>query len=254
MIISNSLKKFINDNIDLLRDENLDDLYLNLIDAKSFREVDKHALAEFNTILYTAGIDPLDTLTFVPEHFEGRPNMEEIVIPSNVKRINSRAFEGQPLTKVTFSEGLLDIDYSAFSFCPITNIILPNSLRTLEASVFYGCEMLTHVHFGSSLTKVGAGCFNGCRSLKHVAFQEGLTDIHILAFSRCTNLKVVNIPRSIKFIGPNAFFDCGALEEIVYSGTVDEWNNVRKGSTIHSSPTSKSLLKVRCLDGVTETD
>lgn len=49
------------------------------------------------------------------------------------------------------------------------------------------------------------------------------------AFSGCLSLCEITIPSSVKQLQDGVFYESGALVQINYSGTVEEWNNVEKG-------------------------
>jgi hypothetical protein len=64
----------------------------------------------------------------------------------------------------------------------ITKIVLPETVKTIDAFAFYGMTALTEVNLPSSLEVIGASAFNGC-----------------------SNLRSVEIPKTLKYIGTNAF-------------------------------------------------
>ena len=120
---------------------------------------------------------------------------EEIVIPGTVRIIKNNAFDAFPkLKKITFSEGLVEIEDDAFASC-----------RQLEA-----------VEFPRSLRKIGPRAFNDCDKLHSIVLKEGLETIGDHAFSKTSPKKVI-FPNSLKSLGL-VFEDCRELEAIVFLG------------------------------------
>ena len=67
----------------------------------------------------------------------------------------------------------------------------------------------------------------------------------------CTNLKTVVLPRGLTSIGSRAFYQCTSLEKIIYTGTVEEWNNI---SIPAYGNTYLNGVPIQCIDGITYTD
>lgn len=105
---------------------------------------------------------------------------------------------------------------------------IPTSLKEvilgggLSYHSFYGCEYLTRVVLNTSY--IDADSFYGCFSLRSIVLSNSLKVIDNKAFSKCTNLK-----------------------EIVFKGTIAEWNAVEKGDSWDSSLRG---YVVQCDDGI----
>ena len=70
--------------------------------------------------------------------------------------------------------------------------------------------------------------------------------IDAYAFYKCTNLEKVIIPSSVITIERFAFEKCSCLQNIEYNGTIEEWENVFKGTDWNADVPA---LKVITLDG-----
>lgn len=55
-----------------------------------------------------------------------------------------------------------------------------------------------------------------------------MTELGHMAFFRCTSLKSIDIPDSVTRIGFEAFEGCASLEEVLHTGTKEEWAAVKK--------------------------
>ena len=77
---------------------------------------------------------------------------------------------------------------------------------------------------------------------------KGVDIIRYEAFKDC-NFKSITIASTVKEISSLAFQDCTQLTEIIFEGTVEEWNAVEKGG---SWDTNTGEYVVHCTDGVVE--
>lgn len=177
-----------------------------------------------------------------------------VTIPSNVKTIGDSAFQQcQNLSAVTVSEGVETIGQNAFRACSsLASIELPSSIAEVGAATFFQCQALTSVTFapGSKQVKlgdnlftqcyylmrvtlpksidcIGEGMFQSCPSLAGVEIPQGAKSIGTFAFSSCSAFTTVIIPDSVESIGTAAFASC-PLADIYFTGTEEQWNNIRK--------------------------
>lgn len=102
----------------------------------------------------------------------------------------------------------------------LTNIILPNSLLSIEKYAFSGLGQLTNVSFGNSLTTIGDCAFQ-YTSINSTQLPNSITTINASAFSGCVNLKITQLPTSLTTIGNGAFSNSGiqinSLPSTIYS-------------------------------------
>lgn len=136
-------------------------------------------------------------------------NLKSFFVPAGVKKIGSQAFSYCGLEEITFAENskLTTIGFAAFVNAPIKSIELPDSVETLEDSVFTGknyTSLLTNVKLSASLKTIGENCF-AYTPIKRVEFPEGLQSIGTNAFYYCNDLRWINIPESLETIGEYAF-------------------------------------------------
>lgn len=75
------------------------------------------------------GIKELGFGIFYNDTFEDCIELRFISIPPQVKKIGVSFFANSGLTKVELNEGLEEIEYNAFSRCPLSKISLPKSLK-----------------------------------------------------------------------------------------------------------------------------
>lgn len=106
-------------------------------------------------ILSKDKVDPLDKLSYVPEHYaEGLDrinlvNNNEIVIEENISGIGTAAFQScQLLSRVIIEEGCTTIGDSAFRGCPnLIEVTLPSTIKFIGKNAFADCWQLTDVYY-----------------------------------------------------------------------------------------------------------
>ena len=209
-------------------------------------------------ITITAYIDSA-TDVIIPAMINGKP----------VTAFTSGTFNHNTwITSVTIPDGVIGIDYSAFSGCTgLTNITIPDSVTSIGDYALRDCSSLTNVTIPDSVTRIGRSAFLGCSSLTKVNYTGTVdqwaeisfsiidsnplcyaknlyinnkfvteivlttaTKISDSAFSGCTGLSNVTIPDSVTSIGDSAFYGCNNLAKLNYTGTVDQWAKINFGN------------------------
>lgn len=133
------------------------------------------------------------TLTSIGYEAFRETDLSEVNIPGSVENIGSNAFyRNKNLKKLTFGEGLVNIEGTAFSECvSIDSIVCPSTLRTIGESAFYRCK-----------------------NLKQISLNEGLINIKSYAFSSCTGLTDIVLPSTLEYCKEYAFNECGNIKTI----------------------------------------
>lgn len=181
------------------------------------------------------------------EAFRGSTGLTSITIPSTVTEIGMMAFyECDHLSRVDISsiEAWCKIsfnfpayygdDYSPLFSNPlcyakhlflngveVTDLVIPNTIITLNSHVFYNCEGLTSITIPQSVRIINGSAFMGCEQLNDVNIAPSVTVIASQAFYGCTSLSSITIPRSVNIIEAEAFNYCPGLTEI----TVESGNS-----------------------------
>ena len=185
-------------------------------------------------------------------------SLTSVTIPNSVTSIGDEAFENcTSLTSVTIPNSVTSIGKSVFSRCEdLTSInvntanriytsvngvlynknkteivcypagktassfIIPNSVTSIGAYVFYYCENLTSVTIPNSVTSIGDKAFFGCENLTSVTIPNSVTSIGKDTFGFCTSLTSVTIPNSVTSIGDEAFENCTSLTSVTIPNSV----------------------------------
>lgn len=114
-------------------------------------------------------------------------------------------------------EGVTEIGTYAFSGqADIKKVIIPKSMKTINANAFYNCTGLEEVEFanGCVVDTLGEAAFKGCSSLKKIVLPNGITSLPKQAFAGCSSLESVTLPEGLTTIGVEAFTWTASLKSI----------------------------------------
>ena len=150
--------------------------------------------------------------------FSFLPCLKKIILPGNVKNIESYAFnECTGLTSLQLPSGLKTIGDYAFNGCRgLTSVPLPSALTSIGRSCFSTCTGLTSLQLPSGLKSIGDYAFDGCRGLTSVSLPSGLTSIGVGVFSGCIGLSSLQLPSGLESIGDCAFYCCSGLTSVSF--------------------------------------
>ena len=193
-------------------------------------------------------------------------NLENIELPNSVVSIDDYAFDQcESLTSLTIPDNVTSLGNLAFSTCiniaqisvssvnPVydsrndcnaiieietntlvlgcQNTIIPDNITSIGYGAFYGCRNLTSIAIPDSVTIIGASAFNDCRSLTSIEIPKGIVNIETYTFSLCSNLTSIIIPDSVIKVEKDAFYGCSALTDVYYSGSEDQWIQIKIGTS-----------------------
>lgn len=139
----------------------------------------------------------------VPQTYKGYP-------VTSIKQIKNL----QKTKTVILPEGLKEIGASAFYGCSITSINIPDTVETVGISAFENCTKLTDVTLPNGMNSISDAVFRSCFSLKEIKFPDTINYIGDGAFANCYNLQSINFPNGLTNIAANAFSTCTSLTDI----------------------------------------
>ena len=123
--------------------------------------------------------------------------------------IGNRAFSNHYIG--TFSPWTIDLAPDE-----LTEIFIPNTVKQIGESAFWGCKSLKKVIVPESVEYIGRDAFMDCRALEEIWLPGSLTSIGDGVFCNCKNLKSIIIPK----------------------GCQEKFENLLHGRTIHTDPSS----------------
>ena len=87
-----------------------------------------------------------------------------------------------------------------------------------------GVEEITQIEIPEHIRTINISAFSHCSNLNKVIFNSNLIAIENLAFSD-TSLVNVIVPEGVKYLGPSAFAACNKLEYIYLPSTIENTNS-----------------------------
>ena len=168
-------------------------------------------------------------------------DLKSITIPESVTHISDDAFEGcTGLTSITIPESVTNIGYDAFRGCTsLASITIPKSVSFIGSNAFNGCTSLasisipngkihmdTYVFFGTAwydkqpdgLVYIGDllyGYKGEMPANTSYDLRYGTRAIAGGAFAGYNGLTSIIIPGSVAYIGPQAFYFCTNLYDVL---------------------------------------
>lgn len=167
---------------------------------------------------------------------------------TDVNEIKSYAFYGcQTIKNITINSNIKKIGVNAFYKC--TNIKKLNFRGTIKEwcgivfddtysnPVYYAEEFYINGMLAENLTingveKIQSNTFRNLKSVKTIKLDSTVNEIGDGAFAGCENLHAIEFCNSVKKIGDYAFYNCSKLEKIIFTGTENDWNNIKMGCKI----------------------
>ena len=112
-------------------------------------------------------------------------------------------------------------------------------VELIGSQSFRDCDSITEVILPDTVRTIQAGAFQDCDKLRCVKLPENLVSIHDDAFQSCDSLEAIYVPDSVATIGMDAFSDCPELKHIFFVGDRSDWEalypqSITENTLIHS--------------------
>lgn len=192
-------------------------------------------------------------------------SLNHFIMPNSTLSVGKYAFRYDAgLTDIQFSTSLSIIYDYAFGECGFSQIVLPESLKSMQAGAFINNSNLADITIPKKTEGIGAGAFENCSALESVTFKTHETKLTVdkNAFNHCPVLSKVNIdylddwahinfqnaaanpastahrlylngeemvdielPVGTKYIGNNVFNGCSDIRTLKIPATVEHVND-----------------------------
>ena len=119
-----------------------------------------------------------DGVDYIGENaFEGCKNLQDVVLPSEMRVIGNRAFSGcEKLTTLKLPETINVIDGYAFDNCTaLQSVVLPEGLQIIDETLFNNCTGLKMIQIPSTVTQITVDAFKTCSALANIHIKASST-------------------------------------------------------------------------------
>lgn len=153
---------------------------------------------------------------FILNDTESKLKYIHISAPSVFERIQSK-LEKDEMPVADFKNRLIisKAVFEAFEVSGKEAIITADNLYDLPAIQHYLTKE-TNVHIDGKYGVVDSWCFSHCPSLETIVFDEGVECIKEQVLCDNSLIKRITFPKSLNYIGNNAFRNCENLSEVVF--------------------------------------
>ena len=164
----------------------------------------------------------LPQITVLPQQvFYDCRNLKRLTFATGITSIGEEALaQCGGLGALTFDEGLTSIGQKAFDWSSITELHLPESLKSLSNWMCHDCENLQKVTLPNSLTEIPKGAFKSCKQLTEINIPTALTTIRETAFDECAMLKELNLS-NVTTLEECAFRNCTQLTKVILAKNLE---------------------------------
>ena len=144
-----------------------------------------------------------------------------VTLPKNINGNYYSIYRMRGVINVIIPNSVMSIDSEAFEGCTgLTSITISDSVTSIGTYAFYECINLASVTIGNGVTSIEESAFSGCSSLASVTIGNGVTSIEESVFSGCESLTSVTIPDSVTRIGDYVFSNCTSLTSVTIPNSV----------------------------------
>ena len=144
-------------------------------------------------------------------------------IPGDVTVIGEGSFCGRELTNIRLPNGVKTIERCAFYNCyALQRVVVPNGVSVIGDDAFFGCGALTEVFIPESVNSILSSAFGYCKNLSKIEVENG--NLEYYSEGNCiieketkkliVGCKTSKIPSDVLSIGEHAFSGCKSLKSI----------------------------------------
>jgi hypothetical protein len=147
-------------------------------------------------------------------------SLASVTLSVNITAIPDLCFSGcLALESISLHEGITKIECQAFVGSGLKNVKIPNSVKVIEGSAFFGCHSLATVTFGTTIVidTFGDGAFKDS-GLQDIALPNSVTWIQNQTFVNCKKLKSISLGPNIEDFVNDSLIGAESLKEMVYTG------------------------------------
>ncbi len=97
-----------------------------------------------------------DTVETLSDHaFLNNVCLKKVTVPGTVASIEESAFYDADIEKISLGNGITNISENVFNWAKIQSIVIPDTVKTIGYSMFWGCDYLETILIGSGIESIG---------------------------------------------------------------------------------------------------
>ena len=151
-------------------------------------------------------------------------DIKKVIIGKGITNIATNAFWDCKATEVIIPDTVKTIGMQAFAGSSVKKLDIPSSVTSIENYAFDACTNLESINLSCKITKIGERLFQNCRSLKEINIPDTVESIEFLAFRGCDSLTSVVIPNGVNTLESQAFLDCDNLKTVTLPESITSLN------------------------------
>ncbi len=177
-------------------------------------------------------IDENGAIRFDEKKYKGA---DELVVPDVfdnqlVMAVADKGFFYAPFESIILPPSIKRIEAQGFFACSsLKAIVLPAEIEFIGEKAFEDCSALESITLSAKLKEIGSASFRNCNELTELVFPEGFETIGARAIASCEKLKSITLPSTLTSIGNKAFEGCNELTRVVYAGSKDSLTSLCSG-------------------------
>ncbi len=204
------------------------------------------------------GLQEIDFAAF------GYSGLEEVTIPTTIKKTFRPFLYANNLKKVIFADGLKTIPNECMEAAEkLEEAVIPQSVTAIGESAFVNCYLLDNVTLHEGIESIGNAAFAAIRQKEFtlpstlktctrpfsgsekIIFAEGTVNIPVDCLSGASYLKEIVLPDTVKTIGQKAFYFTTSLRSIkLNDGLEDIGSEAFMGSGIRTIEVPESVTGI----------
>ena len=168
-------------------------------------------------IKYNEYSNILNTSTTIEKQYI--PN--KIIIEEGITNVPKGLYTGnEDIEEVVLPNSIVSIDDEAFESCRnLRKINFPSKLKVIGKMAFYACTSLDNLSLNDGLDVIGSYAFS-CDTFKNLYLPDSISDLKDSAFAWCSNLESINIPKNVNIINYDTFYNCENLKNVIFNSNL----------------------------------
>lgn len=154
----------------------------------------------------------------------------KFTVADDTRTIAAQAFRNcEKITEITIPDGIKQLTGSLFFGCEkLEKVSIPESVEYMDADNFYGTEIYNNAdNWENGVLYIGSHliCADKFAVPEEYVVRDGTKTISNRAFENCEALISITLPKSVVYIGSEAFFNCTELVDVALSDGIKKIGN-----------------------------